>query len=100
MQQIKKKNEPIKEKFFLEESVVFTFPHQTNGNYVTESKTVGHVISERHWESTFDVGEIVNNYGLERGTAWKILRFILPIFSETINTILKIFSQHDFRKVT
>ena len=32
----KKKNEPIKEKSFVEESVLFTFPHQTNGNHVTE----------------------------------------------------------------
>ena len=29
-------NEPIKEKSFVEESLLFTFPHQTNGNHVTE----------------------------------------------------------------
>ena len=29
-------NEPIKEKSFVEESVLFTFSHQTNGNHVTE----------------------------------------------------------------
>ena len=29
-------NEPIKEKSFVEESVLFTFLHQTNGNHVTE----------------------------------------------------------------
>ena len=33
-------------------------------------------ISERHWKSTFDFSEIVNNYGLKRGTVWQILRFI------------------------
>ena len=27
-----------------EESVVFTFPYQTNGNHATELSTVGHVI--------------------------------------------------------
>ena len=32
-----KKNEPMKEKSFVEESVVFTFTYQTNGNHVTES---------------------------------------------------------------
>ena len=34
---------PIKEKLFVEESVVFTFPYQTNGNHATEPSTVGHV---------------------------------------------------------
>ena len=33
-------------------------------------------ISEQHWKSTFDFSEIVNNYGLKRGTVWQILRFI------------------------
>ena len=60
----------------MEESVVFTFPYQTNGNHATEPKTVGHIISGRHWKSTFDFGEIVNNYGLKRGTVWQIVRFI------------------------
>ena len=32
----------------MEESVVFTFPYQANGNHATEPSTVGHVISERH----------------------------------------------------
>ena len=43
----------------MEESVLFTFPHQ-----------------ERHWKRIFDVSEIVNNYGLKRRTVWQILRFI------------------------
>ena len=30
------KNEPVKEKSLVEESVLFTFSHQTNGNHVTE----------------------------------------------------------------
>ena len=30
----------------------------------------------RHLKSTFDFSEFVNNYGLKRGTVWKILRFI------------------------
>ena len=33
-------------------------------------------ISERHWKSTFDFSEIVNNCGLKPGTVGQILRFI------------------------
>ena len=69
---------PIKEKsdVLVEESVVFTFPYQANGNHATEPSIVGHVISERNWKSTFDFTEIVNNYGLKRGTVCQIVRFI------------------------
>ena len=35
---------PIKEKSFVKESVVFTFPYQTNENHATKPSTVGHVI--------------------------------------------------------
>ena len=55
---------------------IFTFPYQANGNHATKPSTVGHVISERHWKSTFDFTEIVNNYGLKRGTVCQIVRFI------------------------
>ena len=58
------------------ESVVFTFPYQTNGNQATEPWTFGHIISERYWKSTFDFIEIVNNCGLKRRTVWQIVRFI------------------------
>ena len=37
---------------------------------------MGHLNSEQHGKSTFDFSEIVNNYGLKRGTVWKIVRFI------------------------
>ena len=60
----------------MEESVVFSFPYQTNGNHATEPSTVDQVISERHWKNTFDFSEIVNNYRLKRGTVWQIVRFI------------------------
>ena len=53
-----------------------TFPYQTNGNYATELSTVGHVFSGRHWISTFDFDEIVNNCGLKRRTVRQIIRFI------------------------
>ena len=33
----------MKEKFFVEESAVFTFPYQTNGNHAMEPSTFGHV---------------------------------------------------------
>ena len=55
---------------------LFTSPYQTNGNYATELSTVGHVILWRHWISTFDFIEIVNNYGLKRRTVCQIVRFI------------------------
>ena len=55
---------------------ISTFPQQTNGNHAAEPQTVEHVISERHWESTFDFSEFVNNYGLKQGTVWQIVRFI------------------------
>ena len=58
------------------ESVVFTFPYQSNGNHATELSTAGHVISERRWKSTFDFTKIVNNYGLKWGTVCQIVRFI------------------------
>ena len=60
----------------MEESVKFTFPYQANGNHATEPPTVGHVISEWHWQSTFDSTEIVNNYGLKWGTVCQTVRFI------------------------
>ena len=55
---------------------VFTLPYQTNGNHATEPSTFSHVISERHWKSTSDFPEIVNNYELKRGTVCQIVRFI------------------------
>ena len=66
----------MKEKLSNHVQVVFTFPHQTDGSHATERSTVGHVISERQWESTFDFTEVVNNYDLKRRTVCKIVRFI------------------------
>ena len=59
-----------------EESALFTFPYQTNGNHAKELSTVGHEISEWHWKSNFDFTEIVNNYRLKRGTVCQIVSFI------------------------
>ena len=72
----------MKEKSFvlLEESVVFTFPYQPNGNHAKEPSAVAHVISERHWKGTFDFTEIINNYGLKRGTVCQIVRFISKFY--------------------
>ena len=41
-----------------------------------DSRTIGHVILKRHWKSTFDFTEIVNNYGLKQETVCQIVRFI------------------------
>ena len=64
LQQILNRNQPIKWKSFVDEPVVSTSPYQTHENHA-KSSTAGYVISERHWESTFDFTEIVNNYGLK-----------------------------------
>ena len=85
--QIQKKNQPIKEKSFAEQTTVFTFVYRSNGNHSTDLSTVGQVISERHWKFS----EIVNNYGLKRD--------YFPLFSRTTHTILKIFSQHSLGRV-
>ena len=47
-----------------------------NGNHATKPSTVGHVISERHRESTFYFTEIVNIYSLRLGTLCQIVRSI------------------------
>ena len=74
----------------MEESIVFIFPYQANGSHATEPSRVGHVITERHWKSTSDFNEIVNSM--------PNCEIHFPILSETIHTILKIFSQHGLRK--
>ena len=60
----------------MEESVIFTFPYETNRNHVTEPSAVGHVISEWHWKKTFNFIEIVNRYRLKRETVCQIMIFI------------------------
>ena len=40
----KKISQTFEDKSFVEESIVFTFPYQTNGNHATEPSTVGNVI--------------------------------------------------------
>ena len=61
----------------MEEAVlIISFPDQANRNHVKKLSTVGHIILERHWKSTLDFTEIVNNYGLKRGTVCQIVRFI------------------------
>ena len=63
-----------------EESVIFTFPYQTNGNHAMELSTVGHVILRTSQKGTFDFPEIVNNYGLKRKTVCQIVRFIIQFY--------------------
>ena len=59
----------------MKKSVVFTFPYQTNLNHSTEAPTVGYLISERHWKSTFSFTEILNIYSLKPGTLCQIVKF-------------------------
>ena len=60
---------------------LFTFPYQTNENHAQELSTVGHVISERHWKSTFNFKKTVNSYRLKRETILerKGLEFFIQI---------------------
>ena len=44
--------------------------------HAAKPSTVSHVISERHWKSTIEFTEIVNNDDLKRGTLCQIVRFI------------------------
>ena len=74
-------------RYSVEELFVFTFHYQTTGNHVinraiTELSTVGHVISQHHRKSTFNITEIVNKYGLKQETVYQIMKFIFhfPLF--------------------
>ena len=66
---------------------LFTFPYRTNGNHATELSTVSHVISERRWKITLDFTEIVNKYGLKRGTVCQIVKFISHYSLKLCNNI-------------
>ena len=57
-----------------------------------------HVISERHWKSTFDFREIVKKLRVEVRRSITSCEIYFPVFSETIYAILKIFSQHGLKK--
>ena len=61
----------------MKESVVFTFPYQTNGNHATEPSAVGRVTSERHWKNTFDFNENVSNYGLNPGAVCQLYVLVM-----------------------
>ena len=62
----------------MEESLVFNFPCETNGNHATELSAMGHRTA---LEKYFWLNEIY-----------------FPLFSETIHTILKVFPKHGLRK--
>ena len=49
-------------------------------------------------ESFFDVIKIVNKLQVEASSSMANCEIYFPIFSETMHTILKIFSQHGLRK--
>ena len=63
----------------MEESVVFTFPYQTNGNHAAELSIVDHIISERHWKCSYDFTETVNNFRLSEKQSLKFLD-LFPTF--------------------
>ena len=71
---------------------LITFPYRTNGNHATELSTVSHVLSERRWKITLDFTEIVNKYGLKRGTVCQIVKFISHYSLKLYNNIENIFA--------
>ena len=89
---IKQKLE-LNKRSFMEESAVFILPYQTNGNHVTELSTVRHAISERHWKSTFNFNEIINNYGLKQKNVFQIVIFISHFSLELFIQVWKYFQR-------
>ena len=53
--------------------------------------TEGHVIAEQHSETTLAFKEILNNYGLKRGTVCQIVKFISQFFLKLYIQIWKYF---------
>ena len=81
-----------------EESVVFTFPYQTNGNHVTELSIVDHVILRTALKMYFRFPRNCKQLRVEARDSISNSEIYFPIFSEIIGTNSKIFSQHDLRK--
>ena len=75
---------------------LFTFSYQTNGNHAMELSTVGHVISERH--KYFQFHWNCKQPRVEARNSMSNCQIYFTLFSETIHTILKIFSKHGLRK--
>ena len=98
LKQIKKKNKPIEGKSFMEESVVFAFPYQTNENHTMEPSRVGHVIFRTALEKYFRLHWNCKQLRVEARNSMPNCQIYFSISSETIHTNLKIFSQHGFRK--
>ena len=76
----------------------FTFPYQTNGNHATKSWTVGQVILRTALERYFRFHWNCKQLWVEARNSMPNYEIYFPIFSETIYTSLKIFSQHVLRK--
>ena len=77
----------------MEESVVFTFPYQTNRNHIKERSTVGHVFLRTALKSFFQFHLNCKQIQVEARNSMPNCEIYVPIFSEIIQTNLKIFSQ-------
>ena len=84
LQQKQKHNRQIRKSSFVVGSVASATPYQKNWNLPTELWAVRHVTSERHWKSTLDFNETVNNHGLKRGKVCQLMIFIF-VFSLKLN---------------
>ena len=98
LQQKLKTNKRVKERSSVEESVVFTFPYQTNGNHATKPSTVGHVILRTVLGRYLQFQWNCKQLQVEVRNSMPNYEIYFPIFSETVHTNLKIFSQNGLRK--
>ena len=69
-----------------------------SGNHATEPSTVGNVISQWHWKSTFDFVKNCKEQRVKARHSMPNSEIYSPIFYAVVHTILKIFSQHGLRK--
>ena len=72
------------EKSFLDESVVFTFPYQTNGNHVMEQSKVGNVILRTTLKRYFRFHSNCKQLRVEARNSTPNCEIYFPIFSETV----------------
>ena len=75
----------------MKESAVFTFRYQRNGNHAMEPSTVGHIILRMALE------RYCKQLWVEARNTMPNCEIFFQVFSETIHTNLKIFSQYGLR---
>ena len=80
-----------KEKSFVQESVVFTFPYETNGSHAREPSTVGYAILRTALERYFRFHWYCKQLQVEARNGMPNCEICFPIFSELIYANWKYF---------